>query len=631
MVIHNPILTGSFTVNNIDVSSITSSAANITALNATTASLNSFSASVLTFTGSANTRLGALEAATASLYTATSSFSGRVGALESYTASQTLRNATYATTGSNTLTGTQYISNTNNAVGFSNTTSSIYTDGGLQVTKDAYISSSLYIKGNLTVYGTQSVSYISSSTLNVGTNLITVNTATPSVRFGGIAVQDSGSTSGLTGSLLWDSQNNNWLYDNPSGSGNYDSAMLIMGPRNSSALGSEVGLNCNYLVLGHGSHHTTSSQIYHDGSTTCIGTGMSITSAGTACFASSVTANNSFTNQIGLVINGNTTGGIRQNFIAQGSSGTYNFQIGTTITTNNAFEIIPSTAADGTTFSTAIFKILNTGAATFSSNINAGGGSDIGNATSRIVISNNTLTNTRGLGFYANDGTQNPRAWINHITANGSQRLEFNSDWSSATSYANFAFMNGNVGMGTTSPIFNLSINSSGDCKLQLLNNLYQVGKLTLENNDLNIHSTFSGNLIFKTANNTTSQGDGTTRLTITGAGVSCFAGVVCAQQFIGVSSMTVNGPIYFQNGGNTYFQQYVGASCDFVVYNTTNNGYSIYTNSAQRFFIAGNGNIGINCSSPNATLHINGCIKQSSANFAIAQFTQTFTAGTPT
>ena len=176
----------------------------------------------------------------------------------------------FATTGSNILTGTQYVSNTNNAIGFSNTTSSIYTDGGLQVTKDAYISSSLYIKGNLTVYGTQSVSYISSSTLNVGTNLITVNTATPSVRFGGLAVQDSGSVNGLTGSLLWDSQNNNWIYDNPSGSGNYDSAMVIMGPRNSSALGSEVGLNCNYLVLGHGSHHTTSSAIFHDGTNTCI-------------------------------------------------------------------------------------------------------------------------------------------------------------------------------------------------------------------------------------------------------------------------------------------------------------------------------------------------------------------------
>jgi hypothetical protein len=55
MIIHNPILTGSFTVNGVDALSITSSAANITSLNAATASLNSFSASVLTFTASAAT------------------------------------------------------------------------------------------------------------------------------------------------------------------------------------------------------------------------------------------------------------------------------------------------------------------------------------------------------------------------------------------------------------------------------------------------------------------------------------------------------------------------------------------------------------------------------------------------
>jgi hypothetical protein len=60
MIIHNPILTGSFTVNGTDVSSITSSAANLTSLNA-------------------------------------------------YTASQNILNGTYATTGSNTFAGIQTV------------------------------------------------------------------------------------------------------------------------------------------------------------------------------------------------------------------------------------------------------------------------------------------------------------------------------------------------------------------------------------------------------------------------------------------------------------------------------------------------------------------------------------------
>jgi hypothetical protein len=55
MIIHNPILTGSFTVNGVDALSITGSAASLTSLNAATASLNSFSASMLTFTASAAT------------------------------------------------------------------------------------------------------------------------------------------------------------------------------------------------------------------------------------------------------------------------------------------------------------------------------------------------------------------------------------------------------------------------------------------------------------------------------------------------------------------------------------------------------------------------------------------------
>lgn len=246
---------------------------------ATSGSLSATSGSLSAASGSFNTRVSALEATgsalSSSILSVSSSAYATSGSLSAASGSFNTRVATieskYATTGSNNFRAPQYISDTTVPTGFSNTTGSIYTDGGLQVTKDAYFSSSMYIKGNLTIYGTQSVAYITSSQLNIATNLITVNTATPAVRFGGLAVYDSGSTgTGMTGSLLWDSQNNSWIYNNPSGSGNYDSSMVIMGPRNASALGSEQGLTCNYLVQGHGHHHTTSSGIFHDGSTTCF-------------------------------------------------------------------------------------------------------------------------------------------------------------------------------------------------------------------------------------------------------------------------------------------------------------------------------------------------------------------------
>ena len=198
---------------------------------------------------------------------------GNVAGTASYASNADLLDGTHlsvlATTGSNTFKDIQYISSSINVANFTST-ASLYTDGGLRVGKDAYVSGTLYLN-NVTVYGTQSIQYITSSQLNITTNLITVNTATPSVRFGGIAVQDSGSVGGLTGSLLWDSQTNNWIYSNPSGSGNYDSAMVMMGPQNSSGLGNEVGITVNAIPKGAGGHHMTSSGIFESGSVVGIG------------------------------------------------------------------------------------------------------------------------------------------------------------------------------------------------------------------------------------------------------------------------------------------------------------------------------------------------------------------------
>lgn len=251
----------------------------------TTGFTGSFSGSMSGTATSASAAISSSYATSATSASYSTSASAAVSAASATSASYALNASTaanstlfentasvrFATTASNNFTAPQHVTDLTVPTGFANTSGSIYTDGGMLVSKDSYFSGSMFIKGNLTIYGTQSVAYITSSQLNIATNLITVNTATPSVRFGGLAVYDSGSTgTGMTGSLLWDSQNNSWIYDNPSGSGNYDSAMVIMGPRNASSLGSEQGLNCNYLIQGHGHHHTTSSQIYHDGTNTCI-------------------------------------------------------------------------------------------------------------------------------------------------------------------------------------------------------------------------------------------------------------------------------------------------------------------------------------------------------------------------
>jgi hypothetical protein len=179
----------------------------------------------------------------------------------------------YATTGSNTFVGTQTVF------------------------------------GNFVVYGTSSISYTTSSTTNIGNNTITVNTNTPSVRFGGLIVFDSGSTN-LSGSMLWDSINRYWVYQNPSGS-NYNGGMLISGPKNLVALGQEQGTLLNVITKGQGEDHITSSALIEDGTnlrvavstiitgsltvtSNIIGTGSYALNALTASYASNVPATASF-------------------------------------------------------------------------------------------------------------------------------------------------------------------------------------------------------------------------------------------------------------------------------------------------------------------------------------------------
>jgi len=65
------------------------------------------------------------------------------------------------------------------------------------------ISGSLIVTQDLVIGGSASIQHVTSSQLNISDNIITVNTINPTVRFGGLAVIDSGS--GQSGSFLYDS------------------------------------------------------------------------------------------------------------------------------------------------------------------------------------------------------------------------------------------------------------------------------------------------------------------------------------------------------------------------------------------------------------------------------------------
>jgi hypothetical protein len=125
---------------------------------------------------------------------------------------------------------------------------------------DQTITGSLYISQNFYVQGSSSFQNITASVVSIGTNTVILNTDSPAVRFGGVSVQDSGSGAGASGSLLWDSQENVWIYQNPDGAG-YASAKLISGPKNSGSLGNEGGLTVGQVPVAVGDDHIGNSII----------------------------------------------------------------------------------------------------------------------------------------------------------------------------------------------------------------------------------------------------------------------------------------------------------------------------------------------------------------------------------
>ena len=202
---------------------------------------------------SGSTTLMSVSSSGAVLLTGTMSGGTADSASYAYTASSATNafnsiSASYAFTASSAI----------NAFSASKAMSSSYAD-------TASFANNFTVLGNLTVFGTQSVQYITSSQLNVSDNVITVNVASPGVRFGGLSVFDSGSLSSeATASLFWDSQNNHWIYQRESGS-TYNGGMLISGPRNTGGLGNEQGTTSGSLMKGQGGDHVTSSAIFEDG------------------------------------------------------------------------------------------------------------------------------------------------------------------------------------------------------------------------------------------------------------------------------------------------------------------------------------------------------------------------------
>ena len=268
------------TVNGVDVQIFSSSINQvITGIQATTGSHDGRLTSIESFTSSTSARLGSIETITASniarlnsIETITSSNVARLNSIEIVSASNIARlNAVEIVSASNiarigslettsasvnTLNTTQNTRLTN----LENKTGSLATTGSNTFYGAQVFSGSLYVQNELIVQGSSSLQNITASAVSIGTNIVNLNTANPAVRYGGISVQDSGSASGVTGSMLWDSTCNRWVYANPSGVG-YSGGIIMSGPR-AATLGTETTLTCNYIAKSGGGDHLYDSCIW---------------------------------------------------------------------------------------------------------------------------------------------------------------------------------------------------------------------------------------------------------------------------------------------------------------------------------------------------------------------------------
>jgi uncharacterized coiled-coil protein SlyX len=197
----------------------------INALNNSTASLNTFTASTAvrltnleTKSASVDISITNLNASSASQQTSINALNITSASLNTFTASASTRLTNLETKSASVDTS---ISNLNSFTTSVNT--AVIFNG-----------SDLIVKGNFYVSG--STTYISSSTLNIGDNIIELNYGGTQT-IAGIYVKDATASSLVSGSLLWDGTNDYWI----AGKSGSESRILLANANN--VLSSSINFN----------------------------------------------------------------------------------------------------------------------------------------------------------------------------------------------------------------------------------------------------------------------------------------------------------------------------------------------------------------------------------------------------
>ena len=542
-----------------------SNIARIGSLEIVSASNISRISNIETITSSNIARIGSLEIVSASNI-------NRIGSIETITASNIARlNSLESTSASvNTLDTTQNVRLAN----LENKTGSLASTGSNTFNGDQIISGTVYIQNNLVVQGSSSLQNITASAVSIGTNTVLLNTATPSIRYAGISAIDSGSASGKSGSLYFDSRDDEWIFVHQ-GNTSVTSSTMITGPETYDSLGNETKLTTNRIPKSTNNFHITDSNISDDGTTIKLPLNTEIT--GSLKITGSINAGQGrfkewYTTGTGLAIE-------------MGVSST----IGNVLTfdrTLSRYYPLQLSGGDGTGGNASYIQITTSGVGIGSAapayTLDVSGSGRI----TGVVIAGGAFTVQSGTGltkhYFTAAGSGDA---LNQLYDNtGAIKIQL---YTNGDSYLN----GGKVGIGTATPQAFLHIagqNGTNALTIGASNN-YEI--FITGSDSANIYhatpnqaiylNTNGGQLHFGTSN-------ASTLLTISGSNVG-----------IGTSTPTATLQVTGPNAVGTFFNaQNDGAGG--AVFSRINAGSFPFNQ-----YIFNNGNVGINTTSPNYPLHV--------------------------
>jgi hypothetical protein len=138
-------------------------------------------------------------------------------------------------------------------------------NGVLTVTGNTQLQANLYVSGNLEVLGSATNVTIQSQTIELDDNIIRLNAYSPFQRYAGFEVMDSGS-SGVSASMVWDSQNDYWMFVSSSGL----SSKFI--GTTAGTYGSETSLTSGTFPIASGNNTIGDSLLKYSGTTLSFNT-----------------------------------------------------------------------------------------------------------------------------------------------------------------------------------------------------------------------------------------------------------------------------------------------------------------------------------------------------------------------